>query len=51
MHSEDILKRTMNTSENREDTVQNVLNMSIEAVSLSQFLDVIAVEKNAQEKN
>ena len=121
-HSEDILKRAMNTSENLEDTVQNVLDMSTEAVneirqsnitskerfseskvfsgvkdimkdyrkelngvhcleidrseiwrmalrfykkvlqktdvlkkelevSLSQFLDVIAVEKNAQEKN
>ena len=32
-HSEDILKRAMNTSENLEDTVQNVLDMSIEAVN------------------
>ena len=32
-HSEDILKRAMNTSENLEDTVQNVLDMSTEAVN------------------
>ena len=32
-HSEDILKRTMNTSENLEDTVQNVLDMTTEAVN------------------
>ena len=33
MHSEDILKRAMNTSENLEDTVQNFLDMSTEAVN------------------
>ena len=32
-HSEDILKRAMNTSENLEDTVQNVLDMTTEAVN------------------
>ena len=32
-HSEDILKRAMNTSENLEDTVENVLDMSTEAVN------------------
>ena len=108
MHSDDILKRAMNTSENHEDRVQNVLDKSKEVVneihksnitikgrfykskvfsgqryimkvycseigrivlrfykkavqktdalkiieiSLSQFLDVISVEKNTQEKN
>ena len=32
-HSEDILKRAMNTSENLEDTVQNVLDMSTKVVN------------------
>ena len=32
-HSEDILKRAMNISENLEDTVQNVLDMSTETVN------------------
>ena len=32
-HSEDILKRAMSTSENLEDTVQNVLDMNTEAVN------------------
>ena len=32
-HSEDILKRAMDTPENLEDTVQNVLDMTTEAVN------------------
>ena len=32
-HSEDVFKRAMNTTENLEDTVQNVLDMSTEAVN------------------
>ena len=33
MHSEQILKRAMNTSENCDDRVQNVLDMSKEAAN------------------